>query len=261
MRAIATDPVEVMPYHAGMEYFDCLSRLHTALAPQRYLEVGVWRGESLALAHAASIAIDPHFRLDRNVMAGKSACHLFQCESDAFFAAQDPVALLGGPIDVAFLDGMHRFEFLLRDFANAERVCHPGGAIVLHDCLPIDPRITNRDQSEDLRRDAVVPGWWAGDVWKVPVLLKQFRPDLRMVAFDAPPTGLIVITNLDAANCTLNLAYDAMVDAMMTVDLADYGTRRLFDLLAPHSTALFDHPQALRAALFPGTALNIGAAP
>ncbi|MDD2876312.1 MAG: class I SAM-dependent methyltransferase [Acidiphilium sp.] len=250
MSEAAATIVEVMPFHAGMEYFDCLSRLHTALAPQRYLEIGVWRGESLALARAASLAIDPHFLLDRDVMEGKPACHLFQCGSDEFFAGHDPIALLGGAVDLAFLDGMHNFEFLLRDFANVERVCHPGSAIVLHDCLPIDPRITHRDPSEHLRLDAVVPGWWAGDVWKVPALLKRFRPDLTMIAFDAPPTGLIVITGLDPANRSLNERYGAMVEAMMNIDLADYGVGRLFELLAPRATTLLDDPDALRAAMF-----------
>lgn len=250
MSAAANPAVEIMPYHAGLEYFDCLSRLHAALEPQRYLEIGVWQGESLALAHAASIAVDPHFLLDRNVMAGKPACHLFHCGSDRFFADHDPIGILGGPIDLAFLDGKHNFEFLLRDFANTERVCHSTSVIVLHDCLPIDPRITNRDQSEHLRLDAVVPGWWAGDVWKVPVLLKRFRPDLRMVAFDAPPTGLIAIGGLDPGNTSLNERYPAMVDSMMEVELADFGTRRLFDTLAPRSTGLLDDPAGLRAALF-----------
>jgi hypothetical protein len=252
MSETADRAIAVMPYHAGMEYFDCLSRLHDVLAPARYLEIGVWRGESLALSRAASIAIDPHFLIDRNIMEGKPSCHLFQTGSDAFFATEDPVTTLGGPIDLAFLDGMHNFEFLLRDFANTERVCHPGSAIVLHDCLPIDPRITHREQNEHHRVDAVVPGWWAGDVWKVPVLLKRFRPDLTMTAFDAPPTGLIVITGLDPANRSLNEHYQTMVDAMMAVDLASYGTARLFDLLAPHPTRLLDDPAALRATLFPG---------
>jgi len=243
-------PGEVMPFHAGLDYFDCLSRLHTALEPARYLEIGVWRGESLARAHAASIGVDPHFLIDRDITGVKPACHLFQCGSDEFFASHDPLTILGGPIDLAFLDGMHRFEFLLRDMANAERVYHEGSAIVLHDCLPIDALITHRDQSEHLRRDAIVPGWWAGDVWKVPVLLRQFRPDLRMIAFDAPPTGLIVIAGLDPANTSLNTQYRAMVDAMMHVELADFGTRRLFELLEPRSTALLDDPDALRAALF-----------
>lgn len=245
----AATVIETMPHHQGADYFACLAKLHEALAPERYLEIGVWRGESLELSRAASLAIDPHFMLDRDVLAGKPECHLIADTSDRFFATRDPVAILDGPIDLAFLDGMHNFEFLLRDFANVERVCRPGGVIVLHDCLPIDPRITHRDQAEHHRRDAVVPGWWAGDVWKVPVLLKRFRPDLVMVALDAPPTGLILIARLDPANRSLNERYQTMIDAMMMVDLASFGLRPLFDLLAPRPTALLDDRAALMAAL------------
>lgn len=241
---------EVMAFHRGAEYLECLALLHRALEPRRYLEIGVWRGESLALASAETIAVDPDLLLDRDVLAGKPACHFFSCTSDEFFLRRDPKAILGGAVDLAFLDGMHRFEYLLRDFMNAERVCHAQSVIVLHDCLPIDPRVTNRDQNPELRRDAIVPGWWAGDVWKVPVLLKRHRPDLRLLVLDAPPTGLVLVSGLDPSSGVLDRHYGAMADSMMDADLASFGTARLFDLLEPRSTAILDDPAALRAALF-----------
>ena len=34
-----------------------------------------------------------------------------------------------GTFDLAFIDGMHHFEFALRDFANLERHCAPGSTM------------------------------------------------------------------------------------------------------------------------------------
>jgi hypothetical protein len=239
----------VMPFHQGMEYLDCLSALHQVLRPSRYLEIGVWQGESLARAKCAAIAVDPAFHLEFEVLDGKPECHFFQETSAAFFARRNPRAILGGPVDLAFLDGLHEFDTLLRDFAHAERACGRQSVIVLHDCLPIDPLITNRAQDEHLRADAVVPGWWAGDVWKTFVILKRARPDLRILALDAPPTGLVLITDLDPDSDALLQHHDTLVAEMMPVGLAEYGPRRLFDLADIRSTALLDDAAALDAAL------------
>ena len=56
-------------------------------------------------------------------MRGRAACHLFEMTSDAFFAAHSPSALLGRPVDLAFIDGMCRFELALRDVLNIEPHC------------------------------------------------------------------------------------------------------------------------------------------
>ncbi len=240
---------EVMPFHQGSDYLDCLSSLHQALTPSRYLEIGVWQGESLARAKCRSIAVDPAFQLSFDALEGKPECHFFQTTSDAFFAEHNPRAIFGGPVDLAFLDGLHEFDALLRDFANAERFCARDSVIVLHDCLPVDPLIANRAQDEHLRAEAVVPGWWAGDVWKTFVILKQARPELRIIALDAPPTGLVLISNLDPASDALIQQHDTLIAGMMPVDLADYGTRRLFELAEIRPTTLLDNAAALRAAL------------
>jgi hypothetical protein len=137
---------------------------------------------------------------------------MFQMQSDTFFEMYDPVAVLGGPIDLAFLDGMHLFEYLLRDFIHTERACHAGSMVVLHDCVPIDPFMATRD-SEDkaIRNKSRQPLWWTGDVWKVVAILQHYRPDLVITLFDAPPTGLVVVTHLDRANRTLSEQYNAIL--------------------------------------------------
>src|SRR5688500_19173604 len=84
------------PRHGGKGYLKLLRRLHALQRPRAYLEIGTATGRTLAIARCASIAIDPGFRLDRDVLYGTPRCkparHLFETTSDAFFAAQPPTA-------------------------------------------------------------------------------------------------------------------------------------------------------------------------
>lgn len=40
---------------------------------------------------------------------------------------------------------MHCFEFLLRDKFNTERFCHQISVMLIHDRLPLNVRMTNRE--------------------------------------------------------------------------------------------------------------------
>ena len=211
------------PMHKGKHYRRVLARLHALKRPATYLEVGTAAGATLAIARCASIAIDPRFRLSRDVRAGKPACHLFSMTSDAFFAAENPSALLGRPIDLAFIDGMHQYEFALRDFMNIEAHCRPQSLVVLHDCLPVDSFMARRERLDKaLEPFTAHPGNWAGDTWKTIWILQRFRPDLRIHAFDAPPTGLVVVTRLDPKSCALHDRYEEAVRAADDVDIVAY---------------------------------------
>jgi hypothetical protein len=128
--------------------------------------------------------------------------------SDDYFATENPRSVLGRTIDFAFLDGMHLAEFLLRDFANTEKHCAKNSIIALHDCLPVDREMTAREEAVAIANCTPGhPGWWTGDVWLTIEALKKYRPDLKIMAFDAPPTGLIVITNLNPISVTLKEHY------------------------------------------------------
>jgi len=211
------------PRHEGAGYLKLLRRLHALQRPRTYLEIGTAAGKTLAIARCASIAIDPRFRLDRDVRSDKPACHLFEMTSDAFFAAQNPAALLGAPVDLAFIDGLHHFEFALRDFMNIEPHCRPDSLIVLHDCLPVDEYMARRDPRDRSRAaDAQYPDAWAGDTWKALWILQRYRPDLRIFAFDAPPSGLVVVTHLDPASVQLKQRYEEVVGAASAIDLVGF---------------------------------------
>ena len=150
----AEDAIRI-PDHTGDNYRTVLERLHSALHPSTYLEIGTHAGASLSLARCSSIAIDPKFALETNVFGGKRRCHLFQMASDEFFAEYDPICLFGRPIQFAFLDGMHWSEFLLRDFINTEKFSSNNSVIAIHDCIPLDIYSARRNVNDTKHRDAL----------------------------------------------------------------------------------------------------------
>ncbi len=219
-----------LPDFTGRGYLEVLRTLHEALQPRNYLEIGTFDGNSLALADCAALAIDPAFpfadiELVRRIVS-KPRLLLFRMASDRFFQQHDPCALLGDKLQLAFLDGMHRCEFLLRDFINTERHCARNSIIVLHDCLPVEEPMTDRCY---LAQPPIEPHreyWWAGDVWRTARLLRRARPDLSFTTLDAPPTGLVLITNLDPGSTALSDRYDEHVRTMLGWSITEIGLQQ-----------------------------------
>jgi predicted O-methyltransferase YrrM len=180
-------------------YHDVLSFLHRQLQPALYLEIGVRHGTSLALASGNAIAIDPQPEL---TSALPSRVRLFTTTSDDFFAVEADAAI-DGAIDLAFIDGMHLFEFALRDFINIERHAKPGSIVVLDDIYPNHPIQASRDRQTKA---------WMGDIWKLRVCLERYRPDLKLMAFDTWPSGMLAVTRLDPNNRTLSDNCQKMID-------------------------------------------------
>ena len=208
--------------HRGMFYIDKIAL--TANAGKTYLEVGTHNGASLAPIRCASVAIDPSFKITENIMGEKSVCHLYQETSDDYFSAHDPKADLGSTIDTAFLDGMHLFEYLLRDFINVEKHCGPESTIFLHDCLPPTFEMTNRAGK---MAERTYKGYWTGDVWKVVPILQKYRPELTLTFYDCPPTGLVAVTGLVPASPVLAERYNEAV-AQWAENSGDFDNLRSF---------------------------------
>ena len=213
----------------GKPYTEVLAALHKLLNPRNYLELGVDLGTSLRLANCASVGVDPCLARVRDVKGRKPALYLFQKTSDDFFASVDVKALFDGPVDFAFLDGLHLFEVLLRDFMNVERCSHAGTVIAIHDCFPVDVFMTSRSCGDERHRLSSYPKWWTGDVWKMVPVLKRYRPDLQMAILEAPPTGLVLVTNLDPSSAVLCSDYQTIVDAYVPQDLETYGYERFIE--------------------------------
>ena len=182
-----------------------LAIIHSKLSPEFYFEIGVQTGKSLALAKCEALGIDPMPLI--NVALGSNA-KVISASSDAFFEQKSDV-LLTKTIDLAFIDGMHLFEYALRDFMNTERHAKPHSLIVIDDIYP-----GHADQAKRNRCTRA----WTGDVWKVKAVLQQYRPDLVILAIDAYPTGLLIITGLDPNNTVLQDNYTEIVHKFISYE-------------------------------------------
>jgi hypothetical protein len=222
----------------GEHYFRVLERMHAHLRPRTYLEIGVARGESIRLASPGTraIGVDPEpsvaFPLGPNVS-------IVAQTSDDFFAGRDVRAELGGlPVDLAFIDGMHHFEFALRDFMNIEALCAPSSTILIHDVFPIDERTAARER---------VTEFWSGDIWRLVLLLRRHRPDLAVHTIGAAPTGLALVRNLDPKSGYIRDHLDELIEEYLAVDFGFLDGRKadhlaLFPNDWPQIRALLDTP-------------------
>jgi hypothetical protein len=215
-----------------MERHEFLAALHAQLRPRNYLEIGVGTGLSLALSHVPSIGVDPKYQIQTVI---PSDILLVRHTSDWFFDRREPLRFLmggrnpwrnlrhnrppfnrllrrRGTLDLAFIDGMHLFEYALRDFMNVERLSAATTVIVLDDMLPRNVTEASRERTT---QD------WTGDVYKLVAVLRQYRPDLLALTVDTQPTGLLLILGPDRESTVLKEHYDEIVAAHLHDDPQD----------------------------------------
>jgi SAM-dependent methyltransferase len=176
-----------------------LRRLHDALEPRAYLEIGVKNGDTLALAACPATGIGPSPVPNRPLAPGHS---IFEMSSDEFFDRRAAQALAGQDLDLVLIDGMPLFEFALRDFMHAERLANRRTVVAITRIYPNHPRQASRIRET---------GLWAGDVWKLHQCLRSHRPDLALTALDVSPAGMLLVSKLDADNTVLWDGYNPLV--------------------------------------------------
>lgn len=205
-----------------MRYYRFMKALHAEVLFDWYLEIGCRKGTSFAPVRGKTVAVDPFFRAETNIIGTKPALHVFQSTSDDFFASGF-LKKNGIRLGLSFLDGMHLFEFLLRDFIGTEAASDPKGVVMMHDCVPLDLAMTTRDLT-GLR------GAWTGDVWKIVPILQKWRPDLKLTMLDLHPTGLLCVSNLSPRNTVLQDNYNEIVAEFMDLDIETFGVERFFNM-------------------------------
>jgi hypothetical protein len=194
-----------------LQRHELLRNLHELVRPRTYLEIGVRKGKSLAMSRARTIAVDPFYAIDHEILCD---LHLVRTTSDEFFARRHPLAHFDEPvIDLAFIDGMHLSEYALRDVINVERYTHAASVIVIDDMLP-----RSVEEAGRTRQGAAAHGAWAGDVYKLVDAFRKLRPDLICLEMDTRPTGTVVLMTPDPSASALADHYDTLVADFVVSD-------------------------------------------
>ena len=214
----------------GEYYTSVLRHVHETVQPASYFEVGTLHGDTLRLSRCRTVAVDPAFRLAPDLKIDAERITLREETSDDYFARHNPRDDLGREIDFAFLDGMHEFPFLLRDFINTERHCTRQSIIAMHDCIPLDAFMTRPHTEVMVHKPSNHPDYWTGDVWKMVPVLRKYRPDLDVRCLDATPTGLTIVRNPDPNSTVLRDRYDEIMRDWEHVTLDTFGMSRLFEI-------------------------------
>jgi tetratricopeptide (TPR) repeat protein len=219
LRALAVNPAAVQIHQGlarlhlrGPHYLEGLRRIHANLQPGSYVEIGIRQGSSFKLAspEIPAVGIDPNPLVDAEKIPARHV--IIRDTSDNYFQSGRLPADLGGrPVDLALIDGMHLFEFALRDFIALEKSAHNGATILVHDCYPLNELTSRREQETP---------FWSGDVWKLILCLKQYRDDLKIITLPCPPTGLAAITNLDPGSTVLPHALDKICHQYIPLDFS-----------------------------------------
>ncbi len=235
---------------AGVGYTEFLEMLGASLDCRTYFEIGTAKGDTLKAFRCDTICVDPNFQIQHDVLNGKKKLFFFQMTSDEFFKNYDIQTLMPGGPDVAFLDGLHLFENLLRDFIHTERSCHDRSIIALHDCFPLNQRMAEREFRFGENEEGT-GNWWTGDVWRLLLVLKKYRPDLRIQILDCPPTGLTVCTRIDRSSRVLSNNYRNIVDEFSKINLVTFEIESLWSLFPVVATrGLAERPSHIPMILF-----------
>jgi len=144
-----------------------IQKLIDAMKYKTYMEIGVALGSTWNnIVSDEKIAIDPKFSFDwtGNALPGE---HLYEMSSDDYFRIL-PQKI---EVDIAFIDGLHTFDQVLKDILNVASILSPNGVILLDDTVPIDKFSAMTDRLTAITSRKAVMGSkahisWHGDVYK-----------------------------------------------------------------------------------------------
>lgn len=159
---------------------------------RHYLEIGVQKGACFeAIRATRKTGVDPDMRylkrrypanplqrlLKRRLPTGlfwqfeSNTIRLYELTSDDFFARNND------KFDLVFIDGLHHFDQVLKDYINAQQHLSAAGCVMLHDCNPLSAESAQREPSVQTKV-------WNGDTWKAIYYLRCLGQQIDVYPFD-----------------------------------------------------------------------------
>ena len=204
-------------------YLQFLGALHKNVY-EGYFEIGTRTGDSLVLSQSPSIAIDPFFQLNKNPIGEKDFCLMFQETSDSFFENRLP-KLSGLKCQLAFIDGMHLFEYALKDFINLAKISSEKALFLFHDPIPWTFKMATRNNETLASDDA-----WTGDIWKLVHILIDAGMKDNINLLSSAPSGLLAVLNPDQKIIAqLEKNYDKICAQWLDVELNEDNLLKLYE--------------------------------
>ena len=212
-------------------YLNFLKALHENIY-EGYFEIGTRTGTSLALSNSPSVSIDPFFQLNVSPVGNKDLCLMFQETSDSFF--ENRLSFLSGlKCQLAFIDGMHLFEYALRDFINLAKISSEKSLFLFHDVIPYSFEMTTRNF-----KDLPIGAAWTGDIWKLVHIFIDAGMKENVKILTSGPTGLLAVLNPDEKSVSmLENNYDQICSEWLDVNLSGDTIERFYE------SGVFEKPQ------------------
>ena len=213
------------------DYLGFLRILHNKTY-ENYFEIGTRFGSSLALSQSPSIAIDPYFQVEKNIVGNKEFCMLFQETSNSFFTNRLS-KFSDLKCELAFIDGMHHFDQALRDFINLAKISSKESLFLFHNSIPWTFRMATRNFQE-LDRDES----WTGDIWKLVHIFIDAGMKDKIKLITSAPSGLLAVMNPEDKNISeLETNFDEICKKWLDICL-DENTIKNF-----YNTDVFQKPE------------------
>ena len=144
-----------------------------------------------ALNFPHKVAVDPNFRFDTQPFQ-KEGVEFNSITSDQYFIQKGHEE----KFDIMFLDGLHTFRQIFRDFCNSLLCAMDNTVWLIDDVMPLDAYTAHPDQGQarNLRERAGLPVGvgWHGDVFKVVFAIHDFFPMLQYVTLTEKNGQLLI---------------------------------------------------------------------